>query len=83
MTSTFAEGEFWSKKSTIPSGIDECVLDLSLNASSNLESSCDMLASINVLDKPSVNCLIFTFSDFKLHKEENSTFNKSGTTERT
>jgi len=52
MISTFAEGEFWSKKSKVPLGMDEGVL-------------------------------VFTVSDFKFHKEWKSTFNKSGTKERT
>ena len=52
MISTFAKGEFWSKKYKVPLGMDEGVH-------------------------------IFTLSDFTLHKEWNSTFNKSGTFERT
>jgi len=75
MISTFAEGEFWSKKSSTPSGMEEDDFDPSLNASCNLEaSSCDLggscakLASINFLDNPGGIPFIFTFSDFKLHK---------------
>jgi hypothetical protein len=50
--STFADGEFWSRKSTISLGLDD-------------------------------NEHCFIFSDFKLYKEGNSTFNKSGTKEST
>jgi hypothetical protein len=35
------------------------------------------------LDPSYETCLIFTFSDFKLHKEGSLSFNKSGTNERT
>jgi len=52
MMSTFAEGDFWSKKSTIPSVMG-------------------------------VHWLTYTLSDFKLHKEGSSAFNKLGTKEIT
>jgi len=52
MMSTFVEGEFWIKKSTLLSSLDE-------------------------------GMGVFNFSDFKLNKEGNSTFNKSRTKEST
>jgi hypothetical protein len=54
MISTFAEGEFWSKKYNAPLGMDK--------------------------GKP---MQAFSLSNFKLHKEQNSIFNKSGRKERT
>ena len=83
----FVEGEFWSKISIIPSGMDE---DPTSNASSNwatsfsdLEGSCAKLASISILDNWYESNFLFTLSDFKLPKQESLTFDKLGTKERT
>lgn len=61
-----------------------------LKASRNVATSfCDMagfranLASMSALEKQYESCFISTVNDFKLRKEWNLTFNKSGTKERT
>lgn len=71
MMSSFADGEFWSKKSTTPSGM--YVACFKSNSNVSLSKSC------NGDEIP----FIITFSDSKLHKEVSLTLNKPGTKERT
>lgn len=76
MMSTSADGEFWIKKSTIPSGMDEDGSDPALDSFCNL-------AVLSVMDNPYESGFICTLSDFKLHKEVSLSFSKSGISERT
>jgi len=82
---TSVDGELWSKKSIGPSDRREDGFNAALNASWNLASSfhdlvvaCSNLASLSISDFEMKDELIFTSSDFNLHKEWNSTLNKSG-----
>lgn len=88
MTSTFADGEFWSKKSTIPSGIDENIS--SLIALFNLDIAFRVLvvalrnlAALSTVIKLCESGTCFTFNDFKLLKEVSLSSNKWGIRKRT
>jgi hypothetical protein len=77
--STSADGEFLSKRSSIPSGMSEDGSNSAFNAFS-------MLKIFNAKDNPNESGFSFTFSDFKLRKmdaDNSLSFKISGTKERT
>jgi len=83
-----AEGAFWSKKSTIPSGIGEDGFNpfsysiLNLAASTFDLTFCNLNSHIVIRNSYEIGSRI-TFSDFKLHRKRWLTFNGSGIKERT
>jgi hypothetical protein len=77
--STFAEGELWSKSSSIPSGMGDDASIPAFNSFSNL-------TVFNAMDNPYESGFGLTLSDFKLHIRDDSdslSFKKSGIKERT
>jgi hypothetical protein len=74
MKSTFAEGEFWSKKSIIPSGMSEEGSDPFLNALRKLAASFFELTFFNmtrhsIMRNRYESGFNFTFNDSKLVNE--------------
>jgi hypothetical protein len=77
--STSADGEFWSKMSSIPSGMSETDSNPAFNSFSNM-------TIFNAMDNPYESGFSFTFSDFKLRIKDDGnslSLKKSGTNERT
>jgi hypothetical protein len=77
--STSADGEFWSKRSRIPSGMGEDGSNPAFNSFSNL-------TIFNAMDNPYESGFSFTLSDFKLgikDGDKRSSFKRSGIKERT
>jgi len=73
----FANGEFWSKNSTTPSGMNLALINW-IPAPFFLN-----LQHLSIMYNPGVSGFISTCSDSKLHKEVSLTLNKSGTKDRT
>lgn len=76
MMSTSADGEFWSKKFSITSGVGEDCSNPALNAFSNS-------TIFNVMYNPYESGFNFTFNDFKLCREDILSFKYLGIKERT
>jgi len=73
----FANGEFWSKNSTTPSGMN-------LSFFKRIPAPVFLnLRRLSIMYNPGVSGFISTCSDSKLHKEVSLTLNKSGSMERT
>lgn len=76
MMSTSADGEFWSKKFSTPTGMSEDGSNPAFNDFSNLKI-------FNAKDNPYESGFSFIFTDFKLCREDILSFKKSGIKERT
>lgn len=72
--STFADGEFWSKKSTIPSGI---------GGGDGFNAAFHDLAAFSLMENIGESGFSSTFKDFKLPKQGSLIFNNSGIKKRT
>jgi hypothetical protein len=86
---TSVNGEFCRKKSIIPSGMGggfKPALNAFLNFAASLRDLAATFSNMNVCiiqpNAPKSDGINSTSNDFKLHKEDNLTMNKSGTNER-
>lgn len=85
---TLAVDEFWSRKSTIPSGIEggskpaPNVFRKSAASSGDFAAAFINMASFSMQDKAKLSGCIFISTNFKLHKEGSLTSNRSGTKDR-